>query len=217
MQEFHKLVSGFHRFREASFLKEADFFAELSRKQTPKTLVIGCCDSRVDPSIIMHCRPGELFVVRNVAALVPPVSLARENDAVMAAVEYAVKHLLVENIVVMGHASCGGIHALMHPEGVKHDRYISGWVSVAEPMLARIEEKTGLNLSRAAEEGSVLLSIENLLSYDWIERRVLNKELKLHAWYYDLTNGLLSAYNTETENFEILERNEPTEQPQIQF
>ena len=102
MANFHELIEGFHNFREEYLLKETEFFEELKHGQNPHTLVIACCDSRVDPAIILGCRPGDLFVVRSVAALVPHADNASKPDAVMAAVEYGVKHLEVDNIVVMG-------------------------------------------------------------------------------------------------------------------
>ena len=125
MPGFHDLIERFHNFREDVLLKERDFFHQLAHGQAPKTLVIACCDSRVDPAILMGVRPGDLFVVRSIAALVPAQDEAQHPDAVMAAVEYGVKHLDVDNIIVMGHANCGGIHAALHCYG-DHLRFRSG-------------------------------------------------------------------------------------------
>ncbi len=99
MQNFHDLIGGFQHFRTNYFLKEKEFFESLAHSQSPKTLVIACCDSRTDPAIILRCKPGELFVVRSVAAIVPPPDKAGEYDAVMAAVEYGVKHLSVKTLL----------------------------------------------------------------------------------------------------------------------
>ena len=176
MQNFHDLVGGFHHFRANYFLKEKEFFEALAHSQSPKTMVIACCDSRTDPAIVLGCKPGDLFVVRSVAAIVPPAEKAGEYDAVMAAVEYGVKHLNVENIVVMGHSNCGGIAGLFNPHALKDERYINRWVSLACPAVHEIEEEnpdeSQSEKVRLCEEATVLLSIENLLSYHWVEEAV---------------------------------------------
>ena len=205
MNNFRQLLEGFHNFKQKYFIKEREFFESLEKAQNPKTLVIGCCDSRVDPAILLHCKPGDPFVVRNVAALIPSVTQASAPCAVMAAVEYGVKHLNVEHIVVLGHSNCGGIHSLMEPETVSHEEYIQSWINIAEPALERLCELTsdegGKERSRHCEEGAVLLSLDNLLSYPWIAERVEEGSLKLHALYYDMGEGNLYRYNPEIEDF----------------
>ena len=206
MQNFHDLVGGFHHFRANYFLKEKEFFEALAHAQSPKTLVIACCDPRTDPAIVLGCKPGDLFVVRSVAAIVPPPDKAGEYDAVMAAVEYGVKHLNVENIVVMGHSNCGGIAGLLNPHAIKEEQYINRWVSLACPAVHKINEEnpneSDTDKSRLCEEAAVLLSLENLLSYSWIEEAVQNEKLSLHALYYDMHKGCLNVWNAEKEDFE---------------
>lgn len=206
MQNFHDLVGGFHHFRANYFLKEKEFFKALAHSQSPKTLVIACCDSRTDPAIVLGCKPGDLFVVRSVAAIVPPPDKASEYDAVMAAVEYGVKHLNVENIVVMGHSNCGGIAGLLNPHAIRSEQYINRWVSLACPAVHKINmenpNEPASEKSRLCEEAAVLLSLENLLSYHWIEEAVQDGKLALHALYYDMHNGTLNVWNSELENFE---------------
>lgn len=210
MQNFHDLVGGFHHFRANYFLKEKEFFESLAHSQSPKTLVIACCDSRTDPAIVLGCKPGDLFVVRSVAAIVPPPEKAGEYDAVMAAVEYGVKHLDVDHIVVMGHSNCGGIAGLFNPQAVRKERFTSKWISLACPAVERInEENSQKDLTqrmRLSEEAAVLLSIENLLSYPWIEEAVQAQSLSLHALYYDMREGTLNVWNSEIEDFELATR-----------
>ena len=136
---FHDLIQGFHNFKANTLLQEAEFFDRLAHGQNPKTLVIACCDSRADPAILMGCKPGDLFVVRNVAALVPSEEEAGSPDAVLAAVEYAVKHLDIHHVIVMGHSNCGGIQGLLHKEKIANERHTSGWVSLAQPVLDELE------------------------------------------------------------------------------
>lgn len=209
MPGFHDLIERFHNFREDVLLKERDFFHQLAHGQAPKTLVIACCDSRVDPAILMGVRPGDLFVVRSIAALVPAQDEAQHPDAVMAAVEYGVKHLDVDNIIVMGHANCGGIHAALHPESVKAEPYIFNWVKLAQGVVdeerhphGKPQWKTAPELQRRCEEGAVLQSIDNLLSYDWVRDEVEKGDLALHALYYDLTTSELYVWNHDKEDFE---------------
>ena len=206
MQNFHELIQGFHNFKEDYFLREREFFDQLVHGQRPKTLVIACCDSRVDPAILLGCRPGDLFVVRSIAAIVPDVEKAGEHDAVVSAVEYGVKHLHIENIVVMGHSNCGGIHGLLHPDTVANERYISRWLCLAHPVLEELEHEDPNEpapiRARRCEEGSVLMSIDNLLSYNWIKSRVDAGTLELHALYYDMANGTMNVWNAAKEDFE---------------
>ena len=210
MQNFHDLVAGFHHFRANYFLKEKEFFESLAHSQSPKTLVIACCDSRTDPAIVLGCKPGDLFVVRSVAAIVPPPEKAGEYDAVMAAVEYGVKHLDVDHIVVMGHSNCGGIAGLFNPQAVRKERFTSKWISLACPAVERINEENSqedlTQRMRLSEEAAVLLSIENLLSYPWIEEAVQAQSLSLHALYYDMREGTLNVWNSEIEDFELATR-----------
>lgn len=206
MHNFHELIEGFHNFKESYFQKEREFFERLARGQNPKTLVIACCDSRVDPAILLGCRPGDLFVVRNIAALVPEQDKVGNCDAIISAVEYGVKHLEVNHIVVMGHSDCGGIHALMHPECVKDEKHIADWISQAHPVLAELEKEDPSECSeerrRRCEEGAVLMGLDNLLSYDWIHERVDAGTLNLHALYYDMHDGHLHIWNPDKEDFE---------------
>lgn len=210
MQNFHDLVGGFHHFRANYFLKEKEFFESLAHSQSPKTLVIACCDSRTDPAIVLGCKPGDLFVVRSVAAIVPPPEKAGEYDAVMAAVEYGVKHLDVDHIVVMGHSNCGGIAGLFNPQAVRKEQFTSKWISLACPAVERINEENSqedlTQRMRLSEEAAVLLSIENLLSYPWIEEAVQAQSLSLHALYYDMREGTLNVWNSEIEDFELATR-----------
>ena len=210
MQNFHDLVGGFHHFRANYFLKEKEFFESLAHSQSPKTLVIACCDSRTDPAIVLGCKPGDLFVVRSVAAIVPPPEKAGEYDAVMAAVEYGVKHLDVDHIVVMGHSNCGGIAGLFNPQAVRKERFTSKWISLACPAVERINEENSqedlTQRMRLSEEAAVLLSIENLLSCPWIEEAVQAQSLSLHALYYDMREGTLNVWNSEIEDFELATR-----------
>lgn len=209
-----KFLSGFKRFHESYFQNSTLLFENLRNGQSPKTLLIGCCDSRVDPAIVTDCDPGDLFVVRNVANLVAPYEGAHTHGyhGVSAALEYAVKALKVENIIVMGHSKCGGIDALMR--GVVGNEtetfdFLQPWMSIAQ----KAKEKTLKNFGtqspetqqRACEQASILLSLENLLSYPWILHRLKDEVLTINGWYFDFEKGELLAFNPEINTFESLQ------------
>ena len=209
MSNFHALVERFHNFREDYLMKEREFFDALKHGQDPHTLVIACCDSRVDPAIILGCRPGEVFVVRSVAALVPPADRAFSADAVMAAVEYGVKHLEVQSIVVMGHSNCGGIRALMSDDWEHHDsEFLDRWLCLAQSARNEVVETLGdqprETQLRACEESSILLSMENLLTFPWIRERADAGKIEIHGWYFNMNNGEMYYYDTEQERFLLL-------------
>lgn len=210
MKDLDALVSGFRRFQENFFNEDTRLFEELKQGQKPKVLVIGCSDSRVDPSILTDCDPGDLFVVRNVANLVPPYEPDSHYHGVSAAVEYAVCSLEVEHIIVIGHSQCGGINGLMAGSccGESKNEFIDKWVSLAssakEMVLRELADKPREIQVRACEQTSILLSLENLLSFPQILQRVEAGKLHLHAWYVDIQTGELLSYHPKKGQFEVL-------------
>lgn len=209
MDDITHFIAGFKRFQQKYFDSHEQRFAPLQQGQKPKVLVIGCSDSRVDPALLTGCAPGELFVVRNVANLVPPCEYDVHHHGVSAALEYAVCHLEVAHIIVLGHSGCGGISALMHglPDG-QQSEFIGPWVKIAERAREQVlEELPGMDpdrQSRACEQAAILVSLENLLSFPWISERVESGALLLHGWYFDIAIGQLLSYSPETAGFERL-------------
>jgi len=208
MQDIKKLIAGFRRFQTNYFDKESSLFDRLKQGQNPKTLVISCSDSRVDPAILTDSAPGELFVVRNVANLVPPYQQDTGYHGVSAALEYAVRHLEVEHILILGHSQCGGIAGLMSSECDCHPgEFIGRWVGIARPARNQIMEelsgKSGALKARACEQAAILLSIDNLLSFPWVKERVERGKLFLHGWYFDIQEGALYRYNPAGGEFEL--------------
>ena len=208
MKDIPRFLAGFKNFQRTYFCDDNSFFSNLKKVQTPNVLVIACCDSRVDPAILTGCEPGDMFVVRNVANLVPPYEKTPGNHGVSAAVEYAVKVLAVEHIIVLGHSCCGGIQALMQPRREQLGEFIAPWVKIAEPALlevnAQLAGKDESLRQRACEQAAVLVSLENLLTFPWVFERVMRGETHLHGWYFDLHKGELLSYLPETGTFELL-------------
>ena len=208
MKDIASFISGFRDFQKLYFCPEEDFFSGLKKEQHPKAMVVGCSDSRVDPALTLGCEPGDIFVVRNVANLIPPYETTPGQHGVSAALEYAVKILSVEHIIVMGHSSCGGIEALMSSGTGSMGEFITPWVAIAEDALTKV----GRTLSgkeehlrrRACEQAAILISLENLLSFPWIRARVDLGNLALHGWYFDIARGELSRYSPRNKAFQVM-------------
>lgn len=209
MQDITKLIAGFRLFQKDYFRGDSELFSQLKEGQQPKTLVIGCSDSRVDPSLLTGADPGDLFVIRNVANLVPPYEPDAGYHGVSAALEYAVCQLRVEHIIVLGHSQCGGIAGLMNSD---HDcqvgEFIGKWVKLAEPAKKRVQEELRskpeeLQL-RACEQTAIMLSLDNLLTFPWLLQRVKDQSLFLHGWYFDIQRGELLSYSPEAEGYVTL-------------
>lgn len=202
------LIEGFHRFRAQHFTDDDALYRQLvAEGQSPKILVVACCDSRVDPALVLDCAPGDLFVIRNVANLVPTDdhSLGGRHGT-SAALEYGVTVLGVAHIIVFGHAHCGGIRKLMGGLDIKNqESFISSWMHLAQQARAKVlEEMPHANqqaLEHACELQSILGSLENLMSFEWIRERVAGGQLKLHGWYFDIERGSLLEYDVANRQF----------------
>jgi len=208
MRDIERFISGFRSFQKEYFGSRSTHYDDLQHGQSPKTMLIGCSDSRVDPAILTNCKPGDLFTVRNIANLVPPCEKDGGKHGVSAALEFAVCSLEVEDIIVLGHSGCSGIKALMSGQFDKHgEGFISQWMNIAAPakeqILADLHNKDPQLQQRAAEQAAILLSIENLHSFPFIVDRIANGTLSLHGWYFDLGKGELLEYNTEQRAFDI--------------
>ena len=215
------LLDGIKGFQDRYYHLEPDRMKALSEKgQSPRVLLIACSDSRVDPAILTGAEPGDLFVIRNVANLVPPFELEGHVDGARAAIEYAVRDLKVNHIVVLGHASCGGIKALLGSlSGQKIERdFIGSWVSIALDGCSRyLHNPNGKNVEgegmgqldvttlcqhqHLTERAAIRGSLANLTTYPWIEERIKSGELKLHGWWFDLETGDLWCTDTENTSF----------------
>ncbi|KAI8909788.1 carbonate dehydratase [Gorgonomyces haynaldii] len=205
--QLDKMLEGYRRFKTNYFASNPVLFQSLMHKQSPKTLLIGCCDSRVDPAIITDCEPGDLFVIRNVANLVGPYHPDGGLHGVSAAMEYAVQALNVENIIVLGHAHCGGIKALMEGSCASFE-FIGPWVEIANDAKRKTLKHFGQlpfeEQCRACEFASILTSLENIITYPWVKERLVSGKISLTGWYFDFVTGELMGYVPEKMKFEPL-------------
>ncbi|MDH4184413.1 MAG: carbonic anhydrase [Nitrospinota bacterium] len=209
MKDTDRFIRGFKTFQKVYFSPDGSRYDSLQQGQSPKTMVIGCSDSRVDPAILTNCEPGDIFTIRNVANLVPPYETKGGYHGVSAAIEFAVCLLGVEHIIVLGHSQCGGAAALLEGRcGCPDGGFISRWMSIAAPALERVLAETpGADKAAqllALEQSSILLSLDNLRSFPFIAERIAAGKLSLHGWYFDLAAGDLLEYHAEHESFRTL-------------
>ena len=191
-----KLIAGYGRFRSGYFQRNQKRLEALALEQAPEVVMVSCCDSRVDPGILFDVEPGEIFGIRNVANLVPPFETKGDYHGTSAALEFAVTCLKVKQIVVLGHANCGGIRALMENNAlIKSDGFVDSWMQIAEPakkeVLARDDLHTPEQRIDACEKTAVRYSLQNLITHPWIYSRVKAGHLDLVGCYYDLRCGEL--------------------------
>ncbi len=205
-EDLDYIIAGYKKFRHKYFEGSNDLYEDLKKGQNPKVLVVACSDSRVDPAIILNCKPGDLFVVRNVANLVPPYENDSGHHGTSAALEFGILGLGIKNIIVLGHSSCGGISALVsNPHSLKEQNFISRWMEIATPAL----DKTIKNYPEANHDEKVgkcakfalINSLNNLLTFPWIKQRVEAKQLSLHSWYFNIDSGIIEELSEQTQEF----------------
>jgi carbonic anhydrase len=207
-----QLIEGYKSFYACYFDGSNPLYTQLTQiGQRPKVLVVACSDSRVDPAIVLRAEPGDLFVVRNVANLVPPYETDGTYHGTSAALEFAVCHLGITDIVIFGHTQCGGIQALL--EGVKVQEqstfsFITNWMHMAknasealekEPASKDIQQKVTVCCQHA-----IMNSLENLKTFPWVAERLEKQTLTIHGWQFDVESGIVSRFDAEEQTFKPL-------------
>lgn len=197
------------RFREHDFEANRQHFKTLEREQHPHTLFIGCSDSRVVPSLITQTIPGELFIVRNIANIVPMYRESGEFLATTSAIEYAVQVLNVENIIVCGHSNCGGCAALWEkPENMTNMPHTRRWLQLAEPIKTRVERALQGHDPAArewlTEQMNVAEQLCHLKTYPYIKERLKAGTLKIYGWHYMIHTGSIYEYQQQSREFKLI-------------
>ncbi|MBS0185606.1 MAG: carbonic anhydrase [Proteobacteria bacterium] len=189
-KSFKQLLKGYQVFRKKYVLGDKSIMPYLSRYgQNPKAMVIACCDSRVDPALILQCDPGDLFVVRNVANIVPPYEKDEAHHGTSAALEFGIRFLEVKHLILLGHSQCGGIQTLLKSTESHQNDFITNWVSLVQTPY--------LSLHDADEYAKLALqqSYQNCLTFPWIQEKVASKNLILHLWFFDIHAGQIYMYS----------------------
>lgn len=195
-----KILDGYFEFRKQYATGDESVMRHLAlRGQNPEIMVIACCDSRVDPSLILQCDPGDLFVVRNVANIVPPYERDEKHHGTSAALEFGVCYLHVKHLIIFGHTQCGGINALLNAENLKQNDFISNWVSLIDLHNHSHDQDT-------AAKKALTLSFDNCLTFPWIKKRVEKNELQIHRWFFDIEAGEIFVFDVDTKEYQPLTR-----------
>ncbi len=208
-QAAERLRIGYHRFRAQRYERARELFRELGEAQDPDIMIIACADSRADPAMIFDSAPGELFVVRNVAALVPPFDESGGYHGVSAAVEFAVSHLKVKKILVMGHGGCGGVKAsLAAVHGSPVGQFIAPWVSIADKVRDQVLADPAVANPEAAqkalERAAVRQSMSNLMTFPFVSDAVESGELDIDGAWFAIGPGELFWLDSETDQFRLV-------------
>lgn len=208
MPEFQTLIEGYRRFRLGPYREQRERYDKLAQGQSPKIMVIACSDSRVDPTRVFDATPGQMFVLRNIANLVPPYSAIEGQSSVAAALEYAVSGIEVHHIVIFGHGRCGGIAAALagdfdHPVAGKH---VHAWMELIAPardlVKAACAVSPDVDAQRALELANIRLGIKNLRTYPFVAEAEKAGKLKLHGVIFDIAEGVLKILDEATGQFQ---------------
>ncbi|HEV2601640.1 MAG TPA: carbonic anhydrase [Candidatus Babeliales bacterium] len=199
-KSFKKALDGYQLFRTKYVLGDKTVMQDLSREgQKPQIMFIACCDSRVDPALILQCDPGDLFVVRNVANIVPPYEKDGQHHGTSAALEFGICYLNIKDLIILGHSQCGGIQTLIHNDNLKQNDFITSWVSLI---------KTDMRHAHTPDDCAKLAlqsSYENCMEFPWIAERVTQKQLAVHVWFFDIEQGQIFTYSDETGQYTPLD------------
>jgi carbonic anhydrase len=204
-----QLEAGYRAFLDDRFVRERRRYEAAAEGQNPETMVIGCCDSRVSPDVIFDASPGEIFVARNIANLVPPYERAGQYHGTSSAIEFAVQQLKVKHIVVLGHARCGGILAAADATApLSPGDFIGQWMSLIAPAIQRVAPAGGGATSdadlRRLEFAAIELSLTNLMTFPFVRARVERGQLQLHGAYFGVATGILMVRDPKTGSFDRL-------------
>ncbi|MCR4941216.1 MAG: carbonic anhydrase [Campylobacter sp.] len=205
-----KLLLGAIKFMKEDFFEHKELFESLANKQKPHTLFIGCADSRVVPNLITNTKPGELFVVRNIANIVPAYRISEDFVSTTAAIEYALYALNIKNIIVCGHTNCGGCEALYADENkLNKVPNVKKWLNLLDDIKTEIS-KMKFDDKREkfylTERLNIINSIDNLMTYPHLDEWVQKGQMQIYGWHYDIQKGLLYNYDRFSKHFVLLEK-----------
>ncbi len=198
---FRKIVEGYDAFREKYADGDRSVMQYLSQHgQRPDIIVVACCDSRVDPALMLQCDPGDLFVIRNVANIVPVYATDVRFQGTSAALEFGISFLGVKHLILLGHSQCGGIEALLSGDQLADNDFVKNWVS----LIRTNEQSQQLDTDEMAKR-ALKQSYKNCLTFPWIRDRVKANQLMIHLWFFDIKTGQICTYSRESNEYTPLD------------
>lgn len=187
-----KCLEGYQAFRKKYHLKDDSVMQMLADNgQSPQIMVVACCDSRVDPAIVFQSRPGDLFVVRNVANIIPPYENDEHHHGTSAALEIGVCFLKVKHLIILGHSQCGGLQALLKGDVLPKNDFVDKWVSLSKPQgkeHCEVDEYALISLNK---------SYQNCLTFPWLKERLDAEQLQIHRWFFDIKNAQIKRFDEQ--------------------
>ena len=202
------LINKYRDWKESSFAQEKDHFERLAKEgQSPKYMIISCVDSRVDPNAIFKSKAGEMLVHRNIANIVPPYSQLTEHSGTIAAIEFGVTALNIKNIIIIGHSGCGGIkngYHMCHENNFDDNSSISNWLKLLKPVYDNISGEGNDEKVKYMEKESIIVSLENLSKYPFINTEVKSGKIMLYGVWNDIGSGSIETYDFEKKKFGLI-------------
>lgn len=205
------LINGYKKFKKNYYEEKNPLFEQLIKYgQQPKTLVVSCSDSRVDPALILNAKPGDLFVIRNVANLIPHYENDNTFHGTSAALEFGIQILKIQHLIILGHTHCSGIESLINQSLITSPTtFLTHWMQLAAPAYEIVQEKY---TTKPLDEQKIICgkyalinSLKNLETFPWIKEKIISNHLSIYGWYLDLSTGIISSYNKDNNSFEDLQ------------
>lgn len=196
LKKFQKIIHGYREFREKYIIEDSSLLEKLATKgQSPEIMVVSCCDSRVDPALLLQCEPGDLFVTRNVANIVPPYEHDDSHHGTSAALEFGMRYLHVKHLIILGHSQCSGINAYLDEDALGENDFISNWVKLIE-----VPEQPNTDVDTCAKK-SLISSYHNCLTFPWIKQAIEEGKLMIHLWFFEISEGVIFTYQYNSKQF----------------
>lgn len=200
-KSFQRVIQGYKDFRQKYASNAVPLMQQLAEwGQHPSFMFVACCDSRVDPAILVQCHPGDIFIARNIANIVPPYEKDDLHHGTSAALEFGLCYLNVKHLIIMGHSECGGIAAFLDASELHQNDFIGNWTSLIEV------DKSKVNDNDQCAKLALLASYKNALTFPWLKERFESGDLKIHLWFFDISSATIETYDFEEKQFKALDQ-----------
>jgi len=204
------LINKYIDWKENIFLKKQDLYEDLEKKgQRPKAMIVSCCDSRVDANQIFATNPGDFFIHRNIANLIPDLNINNTNHEITSSIDYAILTLKISKIIILGHSSCGGIdyafNKFLDKNNNEDDSSLNNWIQSIKLSYDKIDKsQSKIDAIKALEKESIINSIKNLKNYKKIEKLVLEDKIQIHGLFFEISTGKITQYDESSKKFELI-------------